>query len=583
MSLEDLWNKKRLTLDHLSSEFTSVEIQAASAKFGNNARQILWHRLNNVTDIPLCCCGKPLSWNSDTRNYRQFCSKKCTAIYSQDKIKETNLRKYGVSHFSKTPEFIEKMRETSIKKYGVEFYTQTNEYKESAAKTNQSKYGTTYPAQSELIKKKTSDRFVEKYGVENPMHVEVFKERQQETNKQRYGVKSPLGNIEVRNKGQETLKERYGSSNVMKISSILKQRVETRRKNYYNKDTLAKLDNISWLTSENQKGKGIDQIAQELGVSASNLYKHFHANHIEIKKNFRSAMENEFAQIFGDFDIIAQDRKQIYPYEIDLYFADKKIGIEINGAYYHSESQGKDKNYHLKKTDLATKKGIMLYQFFDWEIQAKKDIIIDLIRHRLGLNRRIGARTLEIIPLNNKQTHEFYEKNHMQGACHSSINYGLIDDDKTLLAAMSFGKSRFNKKYQWELIRFCSSKGISVIGGASKLLKHFVKNHCSVNDKIVSYCNRRWSDGNLYYKLGFSLENRSLPGYYYVTKSGKYVGTRQQWQKHKLKKRLEGYRKDLSEIENMTNHGFTRVWDCGQLVFILNCANQTEGVKIELL
>lgn len=38
---------------------------------------------------------------------------------------------------------------------------------------------------------------------------------------------------------------------------------------------------------------------------------------------------------------------------------------------------------------------------------------------------------------------------------------------------MSFGKSRFNRKFEYELIRFASKLDMSIVGGASKLLSHF--------------------------------------------------------------------------------------------------------------
>lgn len=568
MDLNDLWNKKRVTLEQLSSVLTPAEIHEASIKYGSNARQILWHMMNKVDEIPLCCCGKKLGWHNDTRNYRKFCSKRCTAINSQDKIKETNLKKFGAIHFSKTSEFKEKMKSTNLQKYGVEYYTQTSEYKESATKTNLEKYGTNHPAQNETIKKKMADTFLKKYGAINPMYSASHKEKLAETNKKKYGVKSPLGNSLIREKGKETMVARYGVESPAKSPVIVEKRSKTLRRNYYDKDILDKLENFSWLESENQD-KAIHQIANELGVSESNLYKYFHKNQIKIKKHFRSAMEIEFSKIWHDFTISTQDRTQIYPYEIDLFFENEKIGIEINGAYYHSERQGKDKNYHLNKTNLAIKKDILLYQFFDWEILTKKAIIVDLINHKLRRNKKIGARTLKIVPLPGRQANEFYQNNHIQGACNCSINYGLVDKENNLLAAISFSNSRFTSKYKWELVRFCSLCGTSIVGGASKLLKHFIINHCSKDDRIVSYCNRRWSNGNLYHKLGFTLENTSSPGYYYITKNGTYAGTRQQWQKHKLKTKLENFQENLSEIQNMENHGYTRVWDCGQLVFVL--------------
>jgi hypothetical protein len=66
---------------------------------------------------------------------------------------------------------------------------------------------------------------------------------------------------------------------------------------------------------------------------------------------------------------------------------------------------------------------------------------------------------------------------------------------------MTFSKPRFNRNYKYELVRFASKLGTQVIGGASKLLKYFEINY---NPKsIISYADRRYSNGKLYYALGF--------------------------------------------------------------------------------
>jgi hypothetical protein len=66
---------------------------------------------------------------------------------------------------------------------------------------------------------------------------------------------------------------------------------------------------------------------------------------------------------------------------------------------------------------------------------------------------------------------------------------------------MTFSKPRFNRNYEYELVRFASKLGCQVIGGASKLLKYFERNY---NPKsLISYADRRYSNGKLYYSLGF--------------------------------------------------------------------------------
>ena len=56
---------------------------------------------------------------------------------------------------------------------------------------------------------------------------------------------------------------------------------------------------------------------------------------------------------------------------------------------------------------------------------------------------------------------------------------------------MTFGKTRFSKKYEWELLRFCSKLNYHVVGAAGKLLSYFEKTYQPKS--LVSYADRRWS------------------------------------------------------------------------------------------
>ncbi len=141
------------------------------------------------------------------------------------------------------------------------------------------------------------------------------------------------------------------------------------------------------------------------------------------------------------------------------------------------------------------------------------------------------------------------------------IKLGLFHQDE-LVAVMTFGKPRFNKNYEYELIRYATSK--HVIGGASKLLKYFER---KFNPKsIITYADRRFSQGNMYYKLGFNYLNLAPANYWWINSTNLY--NRYQTQKHKLKTLLKKFDENLSESENMFLNHFNKIYDCGNLVFI---------------
>ena len=128
---------------------------------------------------------------------------------------------------------------------------------------------------------------------------------------------------------------------------------------------------------------------------------------------------------------------------------------------------------------------------------------------------------------------------------------------------MTFGKCRFDKRHEWEMLRFCSKLNTRVVGGAGKLLRHFEKNLCPKS--LVTYADRRWSQGRLYNALGFDFVENSPPGYFYVKGCRRY--SRVKFQKHKLNDQLESFDPSKTEVQNMKDNGYFRVFDCGNMVF----------------
>ena len=65
-----------------------------------------------------------------------------------------------------------------------------------------------------------------------------------------------------------------------------------------------------------------------------------------------------------------------------------------------------------------------------------------------------------------------------------------------------------NNQYSFELLRFCSVINYSVIGAANKLLKYFEKNYNP--NYLISYADRRWSQGKIYEKLNLLINDKEL-------------------------------------------------------------------------
>lgn len=278
-----------------------------------------------------------------------------------------------------------------------------------------------------------------------------------------------------------------------------------------------------------------------------------------------SSAENEiveFIKTFYNKKIEQSNRELLNGQEIDIYLPEDLIGIEYNGLYWHRESII-GRNYHLNKLNLSIKNNIKLIQIFENEWQNKQEIVKSRIKGILGFNNKIYARKCNIIKIDYYVKKEFLERTHIQGNDSSSIYYGL-EFNGNLVAVMTFGKYRFKNIDCWELIRYSSDLNINIVGGASKLLNTFKK---QASGNIVSFADRRWSNGNLYAKLGFTLDCTTKPNYFYYNTQNKTILSRMACQKNKLIK--QGYSSNLSEYDIMKSRDFDRVWDCGNLRFKL--------------
>lgn len=256
--------------------------------------------------------------------------------------------------------------------------------------------------------------------------------------------------------------------------------------------------------------------------------------------------------------------------ELDFYLKDYNLAIECNGLYWHSELAGKDKNYHLEKLDHCNERGIKLINILENEIKLKPKIVAARLKSILNLNKyKVAARKCKVIEIDSKLKNKFLNKYHIQGEDKSLVKLGLFYK-RYLVAVMTFCKNRkalgkVHVNGEWELSRFSTIANFSIMGGAGKLLKHFERNWQPV--KITSYADRRWSEGDLYKKLGFKKARESKPNYWYFYNGSLNLKHRFNFRKSILSKKLDNYDNTKSAWINMQKNNWNRIWDCGNIVF----------------
>ena len=277
-------------------------------------------------------------------------------------------------------------------------------------------------------------------------------------------------------------------------------------------------------------------------------------------------------------DIIQRSKKIISPFEIDIYLPYYKVGIEYNGVIWHSEKFGKDRYYHIKKTEECDKKGIKLIQIFEDEYNEHKDIVIEKIRHILGKDtnkEKIYARKCIIKEINKTDAELFLNKNHIQGYAPSTIYLGCYYDEN-IVGVMTFKKEVKNSN-KWELNRFATDISKHCIGIGGKIFSYFIKKYNP--EYIKSFADRRWTldnENNLYTKLGFKLEEMLKPDYSYVTSKAKREH-KFNFRKKLMIKRYPEYNltNDMTEEQMTKIIGVYKTWDCGKYKYVWQ--NESNG------
>lgn len=297
--------------------------------------------------------------------------------------------------------------------------------------------------------------------------------------------------------------------------------------------------------------------------------------HIEKPYNIDLEVYNELKSLIDEDSIKIHDKTVLKALnqELDFYIPEKKLAIEVDGSYWHSQKL-KDPKYHQNKTLECLNAGVRLIHIFEYEwIQDEtREKIKQLLRNALDSNiQTIYARKCYIKEIDTDIEREFLNNYHLQGYASSSIKYGLYSQqDDELISIMTFGASRFNNQYQYELIRYCNKPQIRVIGGAEKLFKRFIKDHNP--EQIISYCSMSKFNGGVYSRLGFDRADRFItePNYVWVPynfSNDKTVLTRYQTQIKKLKDQgLDVY--GHTEDEIMQNRGYFKIYDSGNMRFV---------------
>jgi len=502
-------------------------------------------------------CQKTFSVSFYKRNVQRFCSKACaqkhpdTLAKMAASQKEIHDLRYGGHHPMQTTQTQERFKQSMLNKHGVDHPGKMSDHKDKTKKTLSARYGD----ENYNNKEQTKETCLEKYGVSSFLNTEAYRLKSQNTCIRKYGVDHPSKTRQFK---------------LVHNKNMFSKFMDHER--FVNFEPLFGLDEYSGVTKAFNK-------KYPFKCKRCNYKSEYFISNGKgpicptCDKNGMSFFQKEIVdyvtELLGpEIDIAIDDRTILSPKELDIYIPKLKLAIECNGLYWHSECiGGKNKVYHLNKMKRCLLNGIRLLQIWEDEWKFKQSIIKSILKNLFSRhqNQKVFGRKCVIRPVPKNESDLFLVNNHLQGKDISSLRFGLYSKNE-LVSLMTFCKSRFDKKVEWEMSRFCNKLDTSVIGSAGKLFNHFINNFKPKS--IVSYSDRRFFTGNLYVQLGFLFSHNTSPNYFYIMGNYATSKNRMSFQKHKLKKVLSNFNPALTEWGNMQAAGFDRIWDCGNTKWV---------------
>lgn len=532
----------------------------------------MYHHMDNK---PICVvCGNQVKFKTLHLGYARTCGRACTAKDPQtiQKSKQTILTKYGVENISQLESIQNIKRQHSMEKYGVDSPNKVDSIKkkqhenhkksptpkkkrtirekhwtnrEKCQKTMMERYGVTSlfekPEFQEKIRhikeQKYGDKFytnrkkynqtcLEKYGMEWGINKKEFQDKARKTTIERYGAPYTFMNMDFQNKIRKNILKKYGVNHVTHLNSV---------KNKINKTCLEKYG-VEWSC-----------MLPEARIYSGN-----------------SKPNQIFAKLLDKYHIEYEREFSLGKYSYDFKIND--ILIEINPWPTHNIDWSPfgnpiKKDYHKVKSNFAINdhgyKCICIWDWDDMETIIKTFILPKTNKYHA---RKCICKEVPLI-----ETLDFLKKNHIQGACRNiKTSIGLYYDD-SLIGIMCWGKPRYNKKSSYELLRMCYVNDVLVVGGTKKMFNYFIEKYHP--QSLVSYCDLSKFTGNIYSELGFIRSKNTSPSIHWINSKNIHITNNLLNQRGFDQLFNTNYGKGVSNQQLMLEHGFVRIYDCGQDTF----------------
>lgn len=548
-SISELWekvghDKKALFMSMQDQKMKDLLLTETSSLHNDaDIAERLYCAVNGLTSAPVCpVCGKPRKYKKG--KYQKTCGdKECfSKLISDGNINAVQFRDYDAQ--------VKKGKQTYKDRTGYEHNMQNPEakkayFEEYAKKHNGEKCGVC----SQKAKDNRKATFDREYdgNIWNALYA---------------------GAVRM-----------YGS--LSEKAKRINYNIGEARREKANEELLRRIQEMGYtvvkFVSENILTLKCNRCSSEFDISRQSINVHYRNNDFKFchkcdykEMTFRSKFEEDvldYIKSIYDGDIETNVKYRFDGMECDIFLPKLNIGIEANGVYWHTE-QYKEKNSHIEKKKKLHEKGCSLIQIWDddWNDAVKREIILSRLAEKIGVNSKIYARKCEYVEdIDTKTVKKFLEDNHLHGYVPSKYRIGLYYEG-VLVMVMTVGKRRRligQNDDSLELLRLCTLKGISVVGGFSKLLSHFRKSH--IGERMISYADCDWCDfdSNGYSSVGFEFVRQTVLDYYWCHREIRE--NRMNYTKQKLV--AAGYDSSKTEVEIMHDLGYFRLYGSGNFLY----------------
>lgn len=246
----------------------------------------------------------------------------------------------------KDPNIVDKRRKKSIETFSKKSKDEWDKINNKIKETNLKKYGATYFLNSEEGIKKKKETWKKNLGADNPSKSKIVIEKRNNTNLKKYGSFCPLNGKEQVKKKKETWKKNLGVDNPSKSKKIIEQKkknykektgyefpmqdpssVNKFRETFFKNEKLGKHKKCNYKIYEFKSGRKIFVQGWEGNALDNYILNEYNEN--ELDNSIKTMYKFKFKYM---------DPNKSRIYIPDFYIKKEKLFIEVKSKYFYDKN-----------------------------------------------------------------------------------------------------------------------------------------------------------------------------------------------------------------------------------------------------